>query len=192
MRLEDQLDHAAEDILRSRHALKDVLIAIRAAMKGQPGAASYDTPVVSGHTTVKDDLGVPMPAVSDPTGEAGCDRAVGLDSAVNDHKAIQRHAKAIASHADALVTVLARWQARSATDKERRQTDAANDPGCEIHTRIGVWRVPRVLSSTVNNTLERPYRLCEWCERVVKDLGRLPEYHELRDNVDGKKLRRTA
>lgn len=195
MKIPDKIDQAVADAMRARHALagpKGVLLFLRDAMVGQPQATGYDSPVVGGHSTVLDERGVPMPAVSDPTGEAGVIRASGLDQAVNDHQAILRHVQALASHADALDRLASKWQKRAATEKEKRDTDRANDPGCELHLRHGTWRPPKVLSSTVKGTLERPYRLCDWCMDVVGSLGRVPSDDELRDNIAGKRLRRTA
>lgn len=169
-RIDEQFDQALEDALRARHALPDALRAMRDAMTGQPGAASYDNPVVGGHTSVLDDRGVPMPAVSDRTGEAATDP----DPARDDHRATQRDVAALAVIADRLLGRMAKYQRRTATDKERRETEKANEPGCELCARQDVHSPPRVLSSTVKGNLDRPHRLCTHHYEFILANGRKP------------------
>lgn len=188
MRLDDQFDQALEDALRARHALPEVLRSMRDAMAGQPGAHAYDNPVVGGHTTVTDDEGMPMPAVSDRTGEAATDD----DKARTDHRATQRDIAALAVIADRLIRRFAGYQHRAATEKERKATERANEPGCEVCLRSGTHTPPKVLSSTAKGNLARPHRLCGWHLDFVLGTGRLPTDDEERAHQEGRRVRLKA
>lgn len=188
MKLPDTLDLATEDLLRFSHELPRLLRAIRDAMPGQPGAASYDTPVVRGHTTVIDEQGTPMPSVSDPTGEAAVELAGGRHPAVADLHQLNRRIRAVAQHADALVRIANTWKARPPTDKERRDTDLDNDElraGCEVHARAGLYARRECVAEIVDGwMLPRPMGLCSVCRSRIKRTHRLPTVEDVQAYVE--------
>lgn len=157
-RIDSQLAQASEDIDLVLVALPDVLRRLRDGMAGQPGAQRYDTPVVGGHTTVLDERGMSMPAVSDPTGEAAVRAVMGGDPSSITQRRIAQLVATIAHAADELVTHVRIAQRRGPTDRERRDTDAVNiEPGCRSCARTEV--TPGV------RRWERVYRRdrCRWC-----------------------------
>lgn len=198
MRLDDQLDRALEDALRARHALPEVLRTMRDSMPGQPGAHVYDAVVVGGgrtlvwcwdherevrlcHKANEPCMGESV-TIADQTGEA----AVEDDEVFADHKATQKDIAALAHHADRLVRRFANYKKRAATEKERRDTERANEPGCELHGKAGKWVLAFVLSSTVAGTLDEPLRLCRDCYERVRTTGERPpdsdvQYHAKTD-----------
>lgn len=199
MKLDDLLDLAGDDILRCSHRLPDVLRAIRDALPGQPGAQSYDTighgrsilwcdlherELVACHRAGLDCDGETV-VVNDPTGEA----ALEFSQAAVDLRAINRRVRAIAQQADALITIINRWSARSATDSERRATERANEPGCEVCARSDRYTPAKVLSSDVKKNLDRPHRLCTWHHDFVLAHGRLPTTVEEAAHQAGKRVR---
>lgn len=196
MKVTDELERALEDGLRCSHALPCTLRAMRDAMAGQPGAQSYDNPVVGGHRTVLDDEGIPMPALSDPTGEAAVTAAQGQDQASIDHRDTLKDIHAVAVIFDRMTTRFARYQPRSATDKERRETERANDPtarGCELCQRAGHWHPPFTDKPTdVAGVLDEPYLLCEWHWRFVRKMGRLTTEQETAAYVSGRPVKVSA
>lgn len=188
MKITEQLDRANEDLLRIGNGLPELLRTIRDAMPGQPGAASYDTPVVHGHATVLDDEGIPMPAVSDPTGETAADLVDYGDPAHSDLRAIKRHVSAIASHADALVRIAASWQRRPPTRAEQRKTASANVAGCDLHAKAGLFaeREPGagLIAACGDFVLPEPMHLCSACRSRIKRTHRVPSRADLHHHRD--------
>lgn len=183
---------AAGTLTQITAALPDVLARIHDATSGQPGAARTDTIRSSGHATVLDEHGIPMPAVSDPTGEAG----IRPDPAAAAHNRIEQLAKRLLTDAEALLFELGPWLARAPLAKELRETERANTPGCESCARIdgpalnGVpwWNHPRTTVTLNLVSGERTkVRVCEWCEAVFRADGRLPTEAEVEDHRDGKR-----
>lgn len=167
---------------------------IRDNLAGHPAAASYEQDRVAGHTTVVDDRGVPMPGTVDPTGEA----AIHPDRAAADHAELVRHVATLERHATTVADLLGRYDARTPTDKERRDAERAHDPGCASCARIPHpstggprWEPPVTTQPTdANGNLAQPQWLCWWCRRWVLDTGRLPTVAELADHHAGKPVRR--
>lgn len=185
MKPDEEFDKALEDLLRCWHAFDRVLSLMKEAQTGQPGARSYDSPMVGGHSTVLDEFGVPMPAISDPTGEAG----IGADEARVDEADTLSDVRQLKTIGDRMVWRFARYQARAATEKQRRETEKANDPGCELCARMGQFSPPRVLSSDAKGNLDRPHRLCTWHYEFVLATGRKPTDDEERAHIAGKPVR---
>lgn len=167
---------------------------IRDNLAGHPAAASYEQDRVAGHTTVVDDQGVPMPGTVDPTGEA----AIHPDRAAADHAELVRHVATLERHATTVADLLARYDARTPTDKERREAERANKPCCASHARIRnevtggpQWEDPCTKKPTdAAGNLAQPMWLCTWCRRQVLETGRLPTVAEVADYHAGKPVRR--
>lgn len=202
MKVTNQLDQALEDGLRARHALPDVLRTMRDAMEGQPAAQSYDTlrggkrilwcwehehELKVCHKRGHDCLGESIP-VDDQTGEA----AISADQARADQRETIRDVAALALITDRLISRFSRYQAKAATEKQRRETEQANDPGCELCHRVGQFSPPRVLSSDAKGNLDRPHRLCIWHYEFVLATGRKPTDDEERAHIAGKPVRLRA
>jgi len=187
---------AAGTLTQVTHQLADVLARIHDATAGQPGAARTDQQRTAGHATVTDEHGTPMPAVSDPTGEA----AIRPDPAAAAHHRIQQLASRLLTDAQRLQDELGVWQGRAPLARELRETEQVNTPGCESCARIdghheGVawWNQPRTTIKLVLASGERrKVRVCAWCETQYRKDGRLPTEAELEDHRDGKRRKRSA
>ena len=152
------------------------LLAMREAMNGHPRAANYDGARVSGTTTIVDEHGTPMPARSDPTGEA----AIRPDRASVDHRNTLADLGQLHDLVIRLADRLGHYTTHPATDKEQKDTEQANAVHCQSCVRTesstGVPRQETVykLHTTVKANLRTPYNLCSWCYTWVRDTGRLP------------------
>lgn len=188
MRITEQLDQANDDLLRVSNGLPRILAAIHDALPGQPGAMSYDTPVVGGHSTVLDDRGIPVPAVSDPTGETAADLADHGHPAVSDLKQIKKHVAAVAQHADALVRIAVAWQSRPPTKAEQRETARQNLAGCDLHTAAGLFseREPGagLITAAGGFLLPKPMHLCGACRLRIYNTKRIPSKQDLHYHHD--------
>lgn len=198
MKVTDLLEQAQEDLLRldtwrphpdsALLGLNGLICAITDALPGQPGAASYDTPVVGGHTTVLDERGIPVPAVSDPTGETASELADHGHPAVSDLKSIKRHVAAIASHADALIRISVTWQSRPPTKAEQRETARQNLPGCDLHSGAGLFseREPGagLITAAGGFLLPKPMHLCAACRQRIGRTQRVPSKQDLQHHHD--------
>lgn len=176
----------------NRH-LTATLNAMRDAMAGQPGAQSYEQSRTTGHTTVLDENGNTIPAVSDPTGEA----AITDDLARADEARLDTAITNLARTAEVVADIYLRWKPPSPADAAGLRTAFAKllsegEPGCEICARVDKWVAPHVDASDCKGNLPRPYRLCVWCWRWVLDTGRLPTRHELEQHHAGRKPKRPA
>lgn len=203
MRIDTELDDTLEELLRVRHALDEVVRSMRDAMLGQPGAQSFDV-VTRGARSVawcweherevlachRDDMfcAGETVATDDPTGEA----AVEADKARHDHRETVRDIRTLRIVAGRLTARFALYQQRAADEKERRATERANEPGCELCARVGEWTPPRVLSSTVKGNLDRPHRLCSWHYEFVLANGRKPTEVEDAAHKEGRPVRLKA
>jgi hypothetical protein len=163
------------------------------ALGGQPGAQDTQQDRTSGHTTVTDEHGTPMPARTDPTGEA----ATRHDPATHSLRQIRRDATTIASAVERIIREFERYAARPANAYERAQTREAgrnDDPGCsscarlEVSQGIARWE-PVDCSVRLGDEL---VPVCRWCRSWVKDTGVLPDRRVLQDHHDGKRVRRPA
>lgn len=191
-RLDTMLDVATEDIDRVRTVLDDVLHRLRDGMAGQPKAQSYDSPRVNGHTTVTDENGDSMPSVSDPTGDAAIEMALGKDVATAQHKRISKLIHTIAHAAYDLHTECSAVQRRGPTAKERAETDGDNETAkgaCEVCQRSEVYAPAIVAASNAKGNLPRFYRLCRWHLDFALSYGRLPNDIEEKRHHDGGRVR---
>jgi len=159
---------------------RTVVNRMREAMNGQPRAQNLEGDRTTGHTTVTDDQGWPMPSVSDPTGEA----ALRPDRAYRDLVELDKQlgrAHAAVEHA---LRILSAHTPRPSTEAERRKVEVGNTPGCESCARTEVAKGVR--------RWEPIYRqeLCSWCWQWERDTGRRPTDAELAAHHDGKRLTR--
>lgn len=185
MRITDQLEHAGETIVRNVTALPTALYAIRDAMVGQPGAQAFEGTRTSGHATVLDDEGIPMPAVADPTGEAGVRRAMGKDVAANDLRHLREIAARIHRDSELMADIIGAYLNRAPSTRQRATVEQANahkaPEECEhcrntAHTFSPLY----VRDSTVKGNLERGHALCRWCYDWTIKHGELPPERHLR------------
>lgn len=163
---------------------------IREQMAGQPGAANYEGDQVSGHTTVVDDRGIPMPALSDPTGET----AIRRDRAAADLRELDRHMAAMHRHATQAVAIAALYTPRPATALDRRTLAALNikpDPGCQSCDRVGSWSIVH-RSTTLGGRLPAKTALCHWCYRWANEHGQLPAVDVMERHARGETIRQRA
>lgn len=202
-----QLDSDAEDLVRCIHLLPDVEARMRATL-AEPGGHGFE--VVSRATVLYCELhhrdltdcqrearkledecyctGVPVPTVSDPTGEAAVHDRVWADA-----RELHRRRASISDDVAWIVGMVARW---SKDDRVplRDAKAKADQPLCEIHLRYGYDRPATSKKGTrVKRNgvpiLSRPYCLCQWCEDTTQKLGRVPIEVEVHDHVAGKRLR---
>lgn len=190
MNLHRAAEHTLEDFARVVIEMPDTFRTMRDAMAGQPGAQSFEQSRTTGHTTVVDELGIPMPSISDPTGEAAILRATGRDRAAFEHSEFSRRLIRIMRDVEWLYQCETRWHVRSATEKERRETASRNEPGCESCATIDV--VPGVKRwEPIRCTImvgERKVAVCRWCQDVYARKDRLPTRDELLAHHAGKRV----
>lgn len=172
---------------------RTVVNRIREAMLGQPKAQHLEADRTTGHTTVVDDQGMPMPAVSDPTGEA----AIRPDKAAMHLREVDDKLRAAHAAVSRVVTLLALYTPRPATDGEQRSLELDNDPGCESCSRTessrGVKRWEPVWKrGNPGGVLRDTAGLCAWCYTWTKDTGRLPSMDELALHHSGNIVKRPA
>lgn len=194
MRLDDMLDSTAEDYTRLAITASSRLLAMRDAMGGQPGAQRFDSTPTTGHTTVVDDEGTPMPAISDPTGEAAVRRATGKDRAAADHREVSKLIRDGLRISGRITDIFARYGTRPAGHVELKATEQGNarPDGCEHCATQGRWSPLHVERTTAKGNLPTPMRLCRWCYDWTRTHGVLPTDKELRAHHEGRKLRRPA
>lgn len=174
MRLDEQI--AADIATLTRIDTRRLLAQIADGRDGNPAAQRYDTPRTSGHTSVLDEHHVPMPAVSDPTGELAVKLATRHDQARLDLAAARRAARLLAEARRTLERIHHSWMPHTPNGLQQRQTEAANQPGCRSCTRIGKW--------------EPIFRgdVCRWCYDWTRKTGATPTVDKLRDHHDGKRV----
>ncbi len=134
-------------------------------------------------------LGIPLPKVTDPTGDDTTAMLVLADA--RDARAQMR---AVHHATNFLVKLIGRYTA-DAGPTERDEVERENQPKCERHLRYG-YDVPararsgtRVRRPDGSYVLADPRRLCRWCTDATLTLDRLPLEREIHDNAAGKRLR---
>jgi hypothetical protein len=161
------------------------------ALEGRPQAQRLETDRTSGHATVADDEGIPMPAVSDPTGEA----AIHPDRAASDLRKMNDLLLRMRRDADELSVLQATYRVDGPTaDRLRSEADRAkvdNKERCESCARVNHWS-PVHRRSTVKGNLPRPMPLCRSCYHDVLATGKLPSLSDVRARAEGRKLWRRA
>ena len=143
--------------------------------RGHPKAAAYDSDKVTASGT------------SDPTGNAAMQRAV----AEGHHKLLRARVRDLVDLAVAVEKLAVSYTPRPATDKERREVDSANDPGCVECARTYVadgvarWEPVHVTATGKLST-------CRWCYEWERSTGRKPTLGELEQHHSGRKVKRPA
>ena len=163
---QDYADFAADlhqlvDELVEQHRLTSRLEA------GQDRARGYPTRSLGVRTspaTVLDDDGVPMPALSDPTGEAAI-RDAGLRSALT----ARRHELEEATIKARRIITAAADRARTITRPPAAGPSLTDDLWCEHHARHGMVE-PRGSEKEVG----KHSRLCGWCHAFNREHAQLP------------------
>ncbi|HEX8580822.1 MAG TPA: hypothetical protein VF640_00755 [Acidimicrobiales bacterium] len=175
--------HTALDlVIEADGRAAETLLVVRSGFAGHPRAASYNGDRVNGGTTVLDEHGTPMPARSDPTGEA----AIRPDQAAAEHRTILALVARLYDVSRELADHLARHALHAPTLKDLRDTASANEKRCESCARIELtpgipWDNyagdhPR---TTAKGNLGIPMALCESCYRFTMRTGVLPTRAEL-------------
>ena len=181
------MEHAAEVLTLATNLLPDAWSRICDGIAGQPSAQQTDSD--GGAASILDDLGVPMPRLSDPTGEAN----TRTDPCRRDLDELRRLAKRLFADSERVIAILRSHQARPANDYEALHT-ADGDPGCRSCSRVksssGRPQWSPVHHNIVVNGDKVP--VCQWCGRWYTDTGELPSERILRDHHDGKRIRRPA
>lgn len=130
-------------------------------------------------------------AANDPTGEA----AVRPDRASAHLDELERLAKRLCADGERIVRILADYQLRPATDKER-QISQGGETGC--------WSCARLPNPHIDGEQrwEPTYRdvplggerkpLCSWCWSWHRDTGQLPSVDDLKRHHAGQRVRRPA
>lgn len=142
--------------------------------------------------------GVPMPALTDPTGEASTRRDPALAALERIRKRVRDAHRAI----DDAVHEASKWQARGA-DGYERMTTSNSDPGCKSCARLTVAcgkdhrgrdvMTPRWEPVHHNVTIhDEKHPVCQWCGRWVKDTGELPSRDVLQAHHEGRRITRRA
>jgi hypothetical protein len=183
------LDEAIESAMRAAGQLASSLANMHDARNGWPTGSRFDGDRSTGHTTVVDEHGIPVPAVSDPTGEA----AIAPDQAANDRAGVERAIKALYLEAERVLSLVKRYQPRRALPSERQST-AANDPGCWSCRRLKASDGERRWEPTHRRTdvNGKPLDLCRWCYDWHRSHGVLPATAELERHHRGDRVRRPA
>lgn len=159
-------ERTTEQLVRVTLALPERLQAIVDRCAGQPGAAAYDSPMVSSSGT------------SDPTSAA----ALSADSARQDLAEIEQLVARIAGPVTRLQRILAAYDQRTASPSERQLAERDSWPMCESCARVEgdrrgtMRREPAHGAKPVNpkGQLREPKHLCRWCGDFVRDNARLP------------------
>ena len=181
-----QIEHAAELLTLATTLIPDVWQRICDGINGQPSAQQTDSD--GGSSSILDDRGVPMPRLSDPTGEA----STRPDPCRRDLEELRRLAKKLHADAERTIAILASHQARPA-DGYQRMSTADNDPGCTSCARLETHGAPRWEPIHHHITVnDERIPVCQWCGRWHKDTGTLPSRKILADHHDGKRIKRPA
>lgn len=206
-KISDELDTTLEHLLKKTDFLPEVERRMRASLS-EPGGHGFEVksrPSVLYCEAHERDLrecedsarrkgvafacvGVPVPTVSDPTGDGAMH-----DEQIRDEvRRFEREARAVISASSWISGFVERWMRDDRTPL-RDPYEKSKLPNCEIHARYGYVRTARSQGTRVKDhgkpILDVPYALCEWCEDTVRRLQRLPLEVEVHDHVDGKRLR---
>ncbi|HEU5085709.1 MAG TPA: hypothetical protein VFU14_20375 [Acidimicrobiales bacterium] len=138
-------------------------------------------------------VGVPLPKVTDPTGDA----VAAGPSVFAEVREAARRANRIRLDADWLAGFTARHAATDTPPAVEADLEARNRTLCARHLRYGHERPARSKGTKVRRrdgsyVLSEPLPLCEWCEDVTRDLGHLATEQMIAAHVAGRKLRRPA
>lgn len=174
MRLDEQIAADIEILARIDNDMRKMLGRIADGRDGNPGAQRYDTPRTSGHTSVVDEHNVPMPSVSDPTGELAVRLAANHDRARLDLADVRRAARLLSEARHLLERVHRGWMPRTPNVMEQRSTEAANEQGCRSCDRVGTYS-----QRTVGD-------LCDFCRSYQRETSRLPSAELLKAKHAGK------
>lgn len=184
------LADAADHLNQVANVIATVLPNIADARAGWPASSRFEGDRGSGHTTVTDENGMSIPAVSDPTGEA----AVTPDPAAADHRQLARSVETIHSEARKLYGLMAKYQSRRALPSEKMATNANKKDGCSSCARLKHrdgeprWE-PTHRTTDVNG---KHLDLCLWCYKWFRSQGVLPSTAELDRHHQGHRVRRPA
>lgn len=157
---------------------------LRASYNGWP-AGSGDGP-----GSVLDEEGIPMPSVSDPTGEA----ALRPDKARDAETLIVKQLNHAKRALDQAIAEATRWTLRDATTFDADQSSAGED-GCESCARIRGPRTHKWWNPVYRTTLlanGARLGLCRWCFDWSRRTGELPPKDTLEAHRDGKRIKQTA
>lgn len=162
------------------------------ALQGNLAAQRYDSPSVAGHRTVLDERGVPMPAVSDPTGEAAIGR---VDLARRDAERFDKALGGLSGNLARLEAIVGRYGPPTA-GSELAVDNTKAEPGCENCAQLRVagrqrWEPVdsrRKGKTDVGEQLEQPMHLCVWCYDRTATWGRLPTTDELEAHHRGERV----
>lgn len=159
---------------------------------GWRSTGGYDQERTSGGATVLDDQGVPMPRLSDPTGEWGTEP----DQARDDQRSIDHRLHSLERETMRLVDDFTRHALRPPNVIEQCKGD--DEPGCESCARLpGArggprWEPVRQTAKVAEGKLVVTYKLCRWCADFVRSEGVLPTKGQLDAHHTGRKVRKTA
>lgn len=150
----------------------------------------YDGDWVRGRTTRLDECGIPMPDLSDPTGERVVVEGE-PDAARAARLEFDRCILRLEADAGALDDIRRGWLLTAAQRKQLRKEAGADDEGCEVMATVGVWE-PMHVYSDVNANLDRKWRLGRWAYDWVLRHGQLPPHAARKARKDGKRYREKA
>jgi len=188
-RAQRQLADAVEVLDRILVQFPHLWAAVVDALAGQPGAQDTQQDRTSGHTTVVDEHGTPMPARTDPTGEAACR----VDPAAADLRQLRRDCAQIALVAERIIATFARYQARAANEYERAQS-AGGDDGCQSCARVmGRSGLPQWTPVEQGVRLNGDVvKVCRWCRSWISRNGAMPDRKTITDHLAGKRIKQPA
>lgn len=176
---------------RNSNDLARLITSLIDGMEGHPRAQALQADRTSGHTTVIDDRGIPVPSVADPTGET----AIRPDFAAKDRLEYDKCLEIAERAMERADRIRVAWTPTAPT---LAKSTEEGDDGCELCARTvdgkgqARWSLPHVEASTVKGNLSRPYRLCRWCYDFVRSHGRAPTKAELNAYHTTGKLRQSA
>lgn len=128
-------------------------------------------------STTVDDEGVPMPALSDPTGEAAIRPHLGNEAA---RRRNQLEAALVATRRQLLAAI---DQARPITHPPVPSPTLTDELWCEHHARHGMTE-PRGTEKEVG----KHSRLCGWCHAFNRTHGQLPPKALLEHKAAGERI----
>jgi hypothetical protein len=200
----DRLDKAAEDIIRARSELHEVERIMNLSLPGLEAQAldsdkggavlwcdEHERRVADCHKRQDEDgrfltcEGIPLPKVTDPTGDDALSTRVWADV-----REAHRRAHRIEGDAAWFVGLVNRWKDDGITPAKVAELADKNAPKCERHLRYGYevdarGKEPTKVKHGGQAILQDAVRLCRWCEDDVRnrfiDTGerRLPTEHEV-------------
>jgi hypothetical protein len=191
------LADAVENLDRSAGAIEAGLVSMHDALNGHPRSPALDSVGGRGRTTFCEvherercacGGGTPYENLTDPTGDA----ATRPDRAAVDRRRLEDALRSIGRQAEDVVRLLAKYQARPASDRERAETLKANerDVSCWSCARDSGHWAPAARSAEL---LGERRQLCWWCfDWVRKGDGSAPSLVQVRQYHDTGRVRRPA